>query len=463
MAVPAVADPGDAGSASTSGETSKGDGAERPSLGHVIQRMIREHRDRVRNRLNKSPSVKVGSKPDSPFVTTESTQATSGAPEGGDNAAASTRTAEPAASTGGSSNNTEHNTSNNTQQNTANNTQQNTANNTQPNTYQGPDPGEQSGVAPTGSAAGSGGSTHATTTAAAPPPAKKSDSDVLDPLVPYPYYLIEMRSSGKVGWWSADPVAATFEEELIEAILPEPRIETPEPKIDPISEPEPEPAPKPAPSPVLRGGAPAPAFRGGVPEPPLTGGPAVPEPPLTGGPTEPEPVLDALGGVVTGVSGGDHRGTGFGAGAVLQAPIIAAPGPNAGAVRFPSVPQASAPRASVPQASAAQPQAAGAGSGLNAPRGTAASEPVATGSAPRAAGGQEPALAGTVTPMAGRTPPRQGYTDYLRAPGLPQLAGAALPGVAWIVMMTFTGAVIGYRQAEAGRMVRSSKAARYLP
>jgi hypothetical protein len=88
---------------------------------------------------------------------------------------------------------------------------------------------------------------------------------------------------------------------------------------------------------------------------------------------------------------------------------------------------------------------------------------VATGSAPQATGGQQSALSGSVTPMAGRTPPRQGYTDYLRTPGLPQLAGAALPGVAWIVMMTFAGAVIGYRQAEAGRMVRTSRAARFLP
>jgi hypothetical protein len=64
--------------------------------------------------------------------------------------------------------------------------------------------------------------------------------------------------------------------------------------------------------------------------------------------------------------------------------------------------------------------------------------------------------------MSGQTP-RQGYTDYLRSPGLPQLAGAALPGVAGILLMTLGGGVIGYRQANAGRMIRASGAARYLP
>ena len=62
----------------------------------------------------------------------------------------------------------------------------------------------------------------------------------------------------------------------------------------------------------------------------------------------------------------------------------------------------------------------------------------------------------------GQTAPR-GYTDYLRRPGLPQLAGAALPGVAGIVLMTLGGGVIGYRQANAGRMIQASGAARYLP
>jgi hypothetical protein len=43
------------------------------------------------------------------------------------------------------------------------------------------------------------------------------------------------------------------------------------------------------------------------------------------------------------------------------------------------------------------------------------------------------------------------------------MAGAALPGVAAILLMTLGGGVVGYRQANAGRMVRTTAAARYLP
>ena len=71
--------------------------------------------------------------------------------------------------------------------------------------------------------------------------------------------------------------------------------------------------------------------------------------------------------------------------------------------------------------------------------------------------------AGTVKSMAGEAPRQQGYTNYLRSPGLTEMAGAALPGVAGILLMTLGGGVVGYRQANAGRMVRTTAAARYLP
>lgn len=70
---------------------------------------------------------------------------------------------------------------------------------------------------------------------------------------------------------------------------------------------------------------------------------------------------------------------------------------------------------------------------------------------------------GWVTSMSGQTSLRQVYTEYQRTARLPQLAGAAVPGVAGILLLTFGGGVIGYRQASAGRMVRMSGAARYLP
>ena len=176
---------------------------------------------------------------------------------------------------------------------------------------------------------------------------------------------------------------------------------------------------KPEPEPV-----PAPAFRGGAPEP--------------------EPVLDASGGVTGG--GSDYQATGFSGAPVLSAPIIAMPVPPPAAARFPSLPPAAT---SAPGVGSAAARAAGA-------------EPAANGTGSRTAGGQEQLPAGTVKAMSGQAP-RQGYTDYLRSPGLPQLAGAALPGVAGILLMTLGGGIIGYRQADAGRMIRTSGAARYLP
>ncbi len=91
-------------------------------------------------------------------------------------------------------------------------------------------------------------------------------------------------------------------------------------------------------------------------------------------------------------------------------------------------------------------------------------EPGSPGPSVRSEGAQAaPPAAGTVESMAGQTPRQQGYTDYLRSPGLPQMAGAALPGLAGIVLMTLGGGIIGYRQANAGRMLRTTSAARYLP
>ena len=179
---------------------------------------------------------------------------------------------------------------------------------------------------------------------------------------------------------------------------------------------KPQPEPEPTPSPAFRGGAP-----------------------------QPEPVLDASGGV-TGGGGSDYQATGFGAAPVISAPIVAPPAPPPASARFPSFPAAATTAGDVGSAAART--------------GYAESASTAEGVRPAGQLGQPPA--GTVKAMSGQTPPR-GYTDYLRSPTLGQLAGAALPGVAGILLMTFGGGVIGYRQAEAGRMIRAGGAARYLP
>ncbi|HKV20241.1 MAG TPA: hypothetical protein VJR50_14515 [Mycobacterium sp.] len=171
---------------------------------------------------------------------------------------------------------------------------------------------------------------------------------------------------------------------------------------------------------------PAPAFRGPAPQAPA-----------------PEPVLDASGGVAGG-GGSDFEATGFGSAPVLSAPVVAIPLPPPAAVRFPAPPSAPTP-----------------GTGAGAVRGAGA-EPAVTASAIRRAGGPRQEPSSTSAPTGGQLS-RRGYTDYLRSPNLSQLAGAALPGVAGILAMTVAGGVVGFRQAKAGRMIRSSVAARYLP
>jgi hypothetical protein len=80
-------------------------------------------------------------------------------------------------------------------------------------------------------------------------------------------------------------------------------------------------------------------------------------------------------------------------------------------------------------------------------------------------------------PPAGREPPpanagsnvfvpassyRIGYTDYLRNAGLSQVAALAVPGVAGMLVLTFAGGFVGYRQAKAGHAVHTSGTARFV-
>ena len=280
-----------------------------------------------------------------------------------------------------------------------------------PDNERGAEPGGSDGIGADGAdETDSGGTTPP------PTPPGESGSDHIDNTVvsaepevenkpsdfpgnPFPYYLLELRRGGGV-WWNADQIFSR----LGNAISP---------FVATTRAPEPEPEP-----------VPGPAFRGG--------------------PADPEPVIDASGGIVAGGGGSDYRATGFGDSPVLSALIVAIPMPPPAAARFPAFPPAAVR-----------------GVGAAAARGGTA-EPAMTAGAVRQAGTAEQAPAGPLTSMSGQLP-RRGYTDYLRSPGLPQLAGAALPGVAGILLMTFGGAVVGYRQASAGRMIRSSAAARYLP
>jgi hypothetical protein len=285
-----------------------------------------------------------------------------------------------------------------------------------PDNERGADPGGTDGASGTGqSEFGAGtpaptqpfaveaGSDHVDKTVVdAAPEAEKAPSDFLD--YPFPYYLLEFRRGGG-DWWNADRIVSRLGDAIGSFVATTRK-----------AEPEPEPVP-------------GPAFRGPVPEAPAA---------------DPEPVIDASGGIVAVGVGSDYRAAGFGESPVLSAPIVAIPMPPPAAARFPAFPPAAAP-----------------GVGAAAARGGTA-EPAVTAHAVRQAGAPQQAPADAVKSTSVQAP-RQGYTEYLRSPGLPQLAGAALPGVAGILLMTFGGAVVGYRQADAGRMIRSSAAARYLP
>ena len=61
----------------------------------------------------------------------------------------------------------------------------------------------------------------------------------------------------------------------------------------------------------------------------------------------------------------------------------------------------------------------------------------------------------------GASTPRQGYPRYLRTARANELALVAVPGLAALIAVTFGGGVIGYRQANSGRYLRTD-AARFL-
>jgi hypothetical protein len=92
---------------------------------------------------------------------------------------------------------------------------------------------------------------------------------------------------------------------------------------------------------------------------------------------------------------------------------------------------------------------------------------------PTAAGVRTPLIRGSLPPSAGPPPSsltpmsgqatRVGYPRYLRNPTVGELAAVALPGVGGLMFLTFSGGVVGYRQANSTRFLRTGAAARFLP
>jgi hypothetical protein len=66
-----------------------------------------------------------------------------------------------------------------------------------------------------------------------------------------------------------------------------------------------------------------------------------------------------------------------------------------------------------------------------------------------------------LTPLSGQAT-RVGYPRAFRNPTLADLAAVALPGVAGLLFMTFSGGLLGYRQANSLRFIRMQGAERFL-
>lgn len=153
------------------------------------------------------------------------------------------------------------------------------------------------------------------------------------------------------------------------------------------------------------------------------------------------PVADSGGGGVDAVSTGVAAEP-----PVLRAPLVIAPIPI-------PLPRVVAPVAPL-EASAGVPPPPTAGVDAVA---VGANAPVIRGSLPPTV--EPPAV--TPTPTNGKAT-RFGYARYLRTPTAGELAAVALPGVAGLMFLTFSGGCIGYRQANSVRFLRTQDADRFL-
>jgi hypothetical protein len=155
---------------------------------------------------------------------------------------------------------------------------------------------------------------------------------------------------------------------------------------------------------------------------------------------EAPPVADSGGGGIDPLSVGVAAEP-----PVLRAPMVIAP--------------AAVPRAPAPPAVAPRGEPAGA-----APTPVAATDVAAGAAAPVIRGSVQPTVepaATTLTSMSGQAT-RLGYPRSLRNPTAAELAVLALPGTAGLVLLTLSGGVIGYRQANTARFIRTQSTARFL-
>jgi hypothetical protein len=156
---------------------------------------------------------------------------------------------------------------------------------------------------------------------------------------------------------------------------------------------------------------------------------------------EEAPVIDATP-VVAGV-GGSERAAADGP-KVFEVPLVVAP----------RMPVGGTPRLTPAGRSAAlAPRVAG------QPAVVGANAPLIRGSLPPS--GTSETVSKPFTPMNGQAT-RADYPRYLRSPTAGELSFVALPGVAGLMLLTFSGGVVGYRQANSARFIRTAGATRFL-
>lgn len=156
---------------------------------------------------------------------------------------------------------------------------------------------------------------------------------------------------------------------------------------------------------------------------------------------EAPPVADSGGGGVDPLAAGVAAAQP----PVLQAPLVIAPLPI-------PLPKAAPPVAPLGAAAGSGPT-----QGIAVDVAAGARAPVVRGSLPPTV---QPAAA-PLTPMRGE-PASLGYPRYMRNPTAGELAVVALPGAVGLLVLTFSGGLIGYRQANSARLIRTESAARFL-
>ncbi|TRW88965.1 hypothetical protein FK535_01445 [Mycolicibacterium sp. 018/SC-01/001] len=156
---------------------------------------------------------------------------------------------------------------------------------------------------------------------------------------------------------------------------------------------------------------------------------------------EEAPVVDASTG--TAGAGGGSGGAGRNP-AVLHAPLVV------------TVPRAITAAGGSPRAGLPVPDAVAAGPGATAPGVAGASTPAIRGSI-------EPTPGITARPLETAAGPRaEAMPRSLAGPTVAQIAAVALPGLAGLLLVTFGGGVLGYRQANSLRYVRTAGVERFL-